>query len=316
MDSEHVPDVSAYQRLLAAYLEEPCEACLLAGYDLARQMLADGSGIHELVDAHQMSLQIIFCTSGITTERLARSAEFLRDCLTPFEMSHRGAAEGTRALLHVNEVLELELKRVAQALHDEASQALVSADLALFDIASALPLAARHSLEAVSAQLRGIECILRDLSHQLRPPALDDLGLVLSLELLADQISRRTGLIVIVHGNVSGRLPSAVEIALYRVVQEALTNVVRHAHAKSAYVSIHESPVNFVCSIQDDGVGFGASLENVHVNGLGLRGILERVRALGGTLRLRSREAGLPGAELTAEVPRVTFRALASCDLK
>ena len=131
---------------------------------------------------------------------------------------------------------------------------------------------------------------MRRLSHELRPTILDDLGLKPAIEFLADGISKRTGRVVAVSGSTGGRLSGPVETAMYRIVQEALTNVAKHAQATQAVVNLERRPDALVCSIADNGRGFDARARSarMHSEGLGLIGMRERAASLGGTLSIAS----------------------------
>ena len=141
---------------------------------------------------------------------------------------------------------------------------------------------------------------MRHLSHELRPVILDDFGLVAALEFLAQGVSQRTALVITVESTIEGRLSAVVETALYRILQETLTNVSKHAHAKRVCVRLHQDVRTISCSIEDDGIGFDASAvcHNRDKTGLGLIGIRERLAALGGALSIVS----APGRGTTVEV--------------
>ncbi|NJD67493.1 MAG: PAS domain S-box protein [candidate division NC10 bacterium] len=207
------------------------------------------------------------------------------------------------ALRHLNETLEQESRRIAHALHDEAGQLLAAVDIALDEFAHELPPPAQPHLQEVKALLDQIEAQLRHVSHELRPTVLDDLGLVPALEFLAEGVSARTGLSITVEGPTTGRLPLAIETALYRTVQEALTNVTKHAQAKSVSVQVKRENRRLRCTIRDDGIGFDASAVQTRKGerGLGLIGIRERLDALGGRLQITS--APGRGTELAITVP-------------
>jgi signal transduction histidine kinase len=158
----------------------------------------------------------------------------------------------------------------------------------------------------VRGLLDKIEEQLRHLSHELRPTILDDLGLRPALEFLADGVARRTGLQVAVagsSGSSGARLPAAVETALYRVVQEALTNVTKHAQATHVWVTLTHGEGHVRCAIRDDGVGFDPPtvLSRRGARGLGLLGIQERMHGVGGTLDVVAKPGG--GTELIMSVP-------------
>jgi len=197
--------------------------------------------------------------------------------------------QADRALRQLNDRLEDEAKRIAHALHNEAGQMLSAVYLALAELASELP-GAREQLQRIAAPLDQVGEQLRRLSHELRPAILDDFGLVAALEFLADGVSRRTGLIVTVESCVEGRLPSLIETALYRIVQEALTNVTRHARASRVGTRLMRTDQMITSSIQDDGIGLDPARFSAQTGGpgLGLIGIRERLGGLGGTFSINS----------------------------
>jgi signal transduction histidine kinase len=282
------PFADSYWELLQEYLADRSEAVLTRGYDLARRALADGDGILDLADAHHRALRRLVEGQGLSEALLKQAGTFFAECLSPFEMSHRGAQEGTRALRHHNEALEAELKRIAHALHDEAGQMLASVHIALAGLADDISPQSRHRLKDINGLLRQIEGQLRNLSHELRPTVLDNLGLVPALEFLADRVTKRTGLVISVAARADQRLPAAVETALYRIVQEALNNAVKHAQATTVRIEVTCGAASVECSVHDNGRGFDARAEGA-TPGMGLLGIRERVNALGGSLRVASR---------------------------
>ena len=180
---------------------------------------------------------------------------------------------------------EEERRRVARELHDEAGQVLTAVKIEL-DLEGK-----REASETVARALTRI----RDLSNLLRPDVLDDLGLIPALRALVEDFGERTRIQVALETpeRLNGLAPEA-EVAVYRVVQEALTNVARHAAARSAAVRLEEAPNAVRVVVEDDGRGIaGEPAAN-----LGLLGMRERVTALGGTLEI----AGSPGEGLRVEV--------------
>jgi signal transduction histidine kinase len=190
-------------------------------------------------------------------------------------------------------------RRISRELHDEVGQLLtaLNAHLWLLERASAGDLEALRGRTAEARRLVSHTArAIRELSGLLRPVALDDFGLVPSLDadLKAFEIRHDIATSLTVE-RVPERLPAEVETALYRIAQEALTNVARHAHARSVRVRLAAEDRHLRLDIEDDGVG----LPRPTPKGLGLLGIHERVRALGGTVSI----ASSPGASITVRVP-------------
>jgi len=289
-----------YSVNLREYLDDVNEASLERGYEIARRALVEGCGVLEVAAIHHRALRRVVAERPISDELLKNAGDFLGECLSPFEMSHRGALEGTRALRHLNEVLEGEMKRIAHALHDEAGQLLGSVHIALASVAAELPLQTRGRMHEIEQLLKQIESELRDLSHGLRPTVLDNLGLVAALELLAEKVAKRTGMIVSVEGEPGRRWPTNVETALYRIVQEGLNNAAKHAGARSVRITVRSTPTKIACSVCDDGRGFDCRTQ-AEGQGLGLLGIRERLNALGGSLHVDTEPRH--GTTLVADIP-------------
>jgi signal transduction histidine kinase len=209
----------------------------------------------------------------------------------------------TEAVLRrLNDSLERQAKRIAQALHDEAAQLLAAAHIALAEAAGGLPTSARERLQAVGSNLDGIEEQLRRLAHELRPRIHDDQGLVPAVRFLADGFGKRHAISVTVDAMLI-RLPAVIETTIYRVVQEALTNVGRHSRARHVGIGLFQARRMFYCTVRDDGVGFGPSpmLPEVAEQGFGLAGARDQITALGGTMEIRSAPGA--GTELTIVIP-------------
>ncbi len=305
MTESATPLQTEYRAALQDHLAGAGEAALQRAYEIGRKALAQGVGVLELASLHHQALAAALrrVTSPAEQARALGAAEtFFAESLSPFEMAARAFQEAVTALRRVNETLEEEAKRIAHALHDEAGQLLASVHLALEEIASDLP-ATRERLQAARKLLDGIEDQLRRMSHELRPTILDDLGLAPALEFLAEGVSARSGVAVTIEAPNNRRLPPSVETALYRIVKEALTNVVRHAHASRARIEVGRKTRSVFCSIRDDGRGFDLSevLSRKGGRGLGLAGIGERLRTLGGSLDINS--APGKGTELLITIP-------------
>jgi signal transduction histidine kinase len=206
-------------------------------------------------------------------------------------------------LRRLNQMLEQEAKRIAHALHDEAGQLLASAHIALDEAVRELPARHRPAIQRVKNLLDQSELQLRNLAHELRPTILDNLGLLAALEFLADGVSKRTRLDIRVEGTAINRLPPGSDTALYRIAQEALNNVVKHARAGRVEIKVWPEAGEVRCSIRDDGIGFDqeALPDRRGDRGLGLIGIQERLHALGGAFYIHS--APGRGTELVVTIP-------------
>ncbi|MGB6625050.1 MAG: sensor histidine kinase [Candidatus Acidiferrales bacterium] len=202
----------------------------------------------------------------------------------------------------LNETLEEETRKIARALHDESGQMLAAVHIELQEAVRDLPPTARRRIEKTEALLDQIEQQLRRFSHDLRPTVLDDYGLMPALQSFAGRFSKRAGLPIIIEGTVEKRLPGTVETTLYRVAQEALNNVARHAKATHVNIRIWDAHAAVHFSIQDNGVGFDPRPANEgRSSGLGLRGMRERLTVLGGTLWIQS--APEKGTEVQVSIP-------------
>ena len=224
--------------------------------------------------------------------------------MSPYEMAQRGFQDAVKALRQINETLEEEIKRIAYSVHDEAGQLLVAVHLALAKLAQELPPAQKEQVAQIEGLLSEIEKHLRRYSHELRPTILDDLGWIPAIRFLAEGVSKRAKLPIHIEAKISGRLPSTIETTLYRVVQEALTNAVKHAKAKNIWIRAWLKDQVLHCSIRDDGEGFDAEAVQASTSrkGLGLIAVRERLSAIGGTLWIESSRRR--GTELLIRLPR------------
>jgi len=217
----------------------------------------------------------------------------------------KNAADIHRLLLE-RELLaqEGERRRIARELHDEAGQLLTSLLVAMKSLEASKDLATCKDL---GKRMRKVTAQALDevgrLARGLHPIALDDFGLEAALtRYVADYSANHK---IKVHLNLDGldskRLPPAVQIALYRVLQETLTNVARHARAKNVRVMIHHSAAGLEMSVIDDGRGFDASIATLgSTSHLGLRSIRERMALLGGTATFNS---GRKGTQVSLQIP-------------
>lgn len=218
-----------------------------------------------------IGLGLLFVVLGSERDRLAtRTAEL---------------EQLTRLMLRVQED---ERRRLARDLHDEAGQVLSAVKIEL-------ELDGRKEAGALVGRALAQ---VRDLSNLLRPSALDDLGLAPALQALAADVGERARIDVALRaGDLGSALPPDVEVAIYRVVQEALTNVVRHAGATHVRVDVERRDRDVMVAVEDDGRG----LDGTRLPQLGLLGMRERVTAVGGRLEVGSGAQG--GTRVEATMP-------------
>jgi signal transduction histidine kinase len=204
----------------------------------------------------------------------------------------RIAADLSRLSAGAVKVQEDERRRIARELHDEVGQALTAVSLELTAAAQKLQDSGGDELLGDARALAdGALRTVRDLSQLLHPSVLEDLGLSAALRSLLRGFERRTGIeVTLVDDSASTRAAPEVERAIYRIVQEAVTNVARHARARRMSVRVSRSPGRLTVVIEDDGVGFetGAPGEESRQPGLGLLGMRERISQLKGSLAVDS----------------------------
>jgi signal transduction histidine kinase len=294
-----------YRSALRAYAAGEGELALGRAYELGRRALEEQLSVVELTSLHHHAIIDLLRTMEDQQQKeelLRFSAEFLAECVSPYEMAHRGFQDAVNALRQLNETLEEEIKRIAYAVHDEAGQLLVAVHLALAEVAMGMPEEQQAQFTRIKDLLNEVEKHLRRYSHELRPTILDDLGWIPAVRFLADGISKRANLPIHIDAAVSGRLPTAIETTLYRIVQEALTNAVKHAKASNVWIRAWREDFTQCCTIRDDGAGFKMRRgQGTPRKGLGLVAMRERVSAIGGTLQIESRPGH--GTEVSIRLP-------------
>jgi signal transduction histidine kinase len=214
------------------------------------------------------------------------------------DLSQRIARDALRRIVDAQ---ELERRRLARELHDETGQALSSILLGLKGLEEKVGDGdARTEVAGVRELVVATLHDVRRLAVELRPKVLDDFGLVPALERLTETFAAQTGLRVRFESGLSdARLPAEVETALYRIVQESMTNIVKHSHARSISVALVRKAGAAAAVIEDDGDGFDP--EVVREGGFGLEGMRERVGLLDGRLQIESTPG--EGTTIVAEVP-------------
>jgi signal transduction histidine kinase len=212
-------------------------------------------------------------------------------------------AELGRVSFHMLEDQEAAARRFSHELHDELGQSLtaVKANLAGIEGNSARVADCIHLVDEAIGNVR-------EMSQLLRPTILDDFGLAAGLRWLCEGFGQRTGIDVTCEVPFTGRLPDGAETHLFRIAQEALTNVARHSSAKHVLMQLREADGHVTLRISDDGRGLSPSPDNRR--GLGLIGMRARARSAGGDVEIRSR----PGEGVLIEV-RVPVGASTDSDL-
>jgi signal transduction histidine kinase len=214
-------------------------------------------------------------------------------------LSERVARETVDAIL---EAQEAERSRIARELHDETGSALTAIllGLAAIDTAATLPEAHQASTALREKARSTLENVAR-MAFALRPSALDEFGLVAALNDLIAGLEEQGGpkVELDLYPPAGARLPTKVETAIFRITQEALTNVVKHAEAKTVDVRLACRERSVILTIEDDGAGF--SQVHARGDGLGLVGMRERVASVNGALDIDTKRG--VGTRLTVEIP-------------
>ena len=200
-------------------------------------------------------------------------------------------------------IQEEERHTIALELHDEIGQMLTGLKLKLANLSALSREEMQGQLQQAQTMTNDLIQKVRQLSLDLRPSMLDDLGLLPAVQWLTTQYSTQTAIQVnVVHKNVEGqRFSPEVEITAYRMVQEGLTNIARHARVKKAEVNLQGEKTLLMISILDNGIGFNPKSTLQQGETSGLSGIRERVAMLGGNFIIRSKPG--KGTTLTAELP-------------
>lgn len=226
------------------------------------------------------------------------------------ETNLRMLAQNRQLARQLIQLQEQERRHLARELHDELGQCCVAIKVDAASIAQAtrdrLPVA-YASARAIGETAEHLHDVVRGMLHRLRPAGLDDLGLVACLQLLVESWSQRNAVACTfaAEGKLDG-FDEVTNIALYRSVQESLTNIAQHAHAVQAAVTIRRSPAGacggdcIALTITDDGTGI--QTDSIR-NGLGVLGMSERVHALGGSFSCSLDPAGGTRIEAVLPVP-------------
>jgi signal transduction histidine kinase len=238
--------------------------------------------------------------------------ELLRAKVSLFAELHRK----TRQLEQLNEELrklswrviasqDEERRRVARELHDGLGQELVAAKILIHRFLNEKHIqVAKQSANEASVMIdRAIQQV-RSMSHLLHPPLLDQVGLLSALHWYVDGFTERSGIhaALDVQPENFPRLSKEAETAIFRIVQESLVNVFRHSEARNVWINLHRNDMSVVTSVRDDGKGIGEGIAEMRPGrvGIGIEGMRQRAKELGGDLRLASAN---PGTLLELVIP-------------
>jgi two-component system sensor histidine kinase UhpB len=243
--------------------------------------------------------QVDFSNLGQRMPGAARDSEAGELALTFNEMLSRLESERRESSGRVLRAQEGERLRIARELHDQVGQELTVVLLGLERISSQAPPALGDEVITVQNAVRNSLDDVRRIAIELRPEALDELGLASALAVLAERFAQQLGL------EISDRiapdlppLPEETELVVYRAAQEALTNVARHSASTRADLTLEQVDCRLTLTIRDYGLGLPRDL----TAGTGMRGMRERAALIGATLHIGTRRPG-PGCEVRLEVP-------------
>jgi PAS domain S-box-containing protein len=307
-DARRVIDANeSAQQLFGMSLEKMCEACWddlippeqLAGLDKRWRAFQQSSGMRrgevEVRRADGRARLVAFSArANIVSGRHLITIRDITD--------HREAEDSLRLLSHrLMRLQDEERRRIARELHDSTGQCLASIRMQLETVQRAvpeLPGNAQKALDEAVSTCQTCTADIRTISYLLHPPLLDEVGLVPALDWYVSGFSERSGIKVMQEVRAPGtRLSKDLNTALFRIIQEALVNIHKHAESKEARVRLHCQNNTLVLEIRDYGKGFDPSVvegrrKGVRGLGVGITGMRERVRQLHGTLEIATANPG------------------------
>jgi signal transduction histidine kinase len=260
----------------------------------------------ELREAHEQLANRARQLEALVQERTAKlveSNEQLRREMSERERADEAREALRRQLIHAQEE---ERRRIARELHDQMGQNLTTLHLSLKSLHDAAPTKLQDAVRPLQDLAAQTARDLHRVALELRPSSLDDLGLVKAVRNLAATWSALCGIEVDVESSqyAPAGISTEIETALYRIIQEALTNVAKHSGAKSVGIVLHRAADHVQTIIEDDGCGFDTTKPRPaddYSGGLGVSGIRERLSVLGGSLNIES--ALRQGTTLIARIP-------------
>lgn len=327
---------TGYREVLGAYLDHRDEAALLGAYELGRRLMEQGVGILDIIRIHHETIAELGATAA---PEPSAPLEILTEVLAPFEMAYRGFdeanqslrrladsleqqvaqrtgelraslealkasdAERRRLLARVVTAQEQERRRIAEDLHDDSVQAMAAVGLRLSALRSELAGAiAPERLAAIERSVTLAVARLRRLMFELHPPELDRDGLAAALRRYLAEIGPEAGLSCDVRSLLPAEPALAVREVLYRVAQEAIINVRKHAGARSVTVTLEQRDAGVLVRISDDGGGFDPAAVSAQRPGhLGITAMQERAAMAGGRVEIFSQPG--TGTAVEAWVP-------------
>jgi len=316
---ENIVAANKASAALTGYSSEEL-SIIKSGNLFAKDCLEDINYIRESLlkngaSGHLSEAKIIRKDKSEAHVQLSTNPIFINGQIAGFQHIARDITEQKRMqenlsfyLRQVTKAQEEERKRIARELHDETVQSLVVLSRQLDTLASGdkgLSEDSRLHLEELRQQISDIMQSIRRLSHDLRPAALDRLGLLPALEWLTSDVAEYSGIATKV--NVLGterRQPEEVELALFRIAQEAMRNVWRHSQATKAEITVEFGKSKTKITVRDNGKGFKIpkTMNDLARDGkLGLAGMQERARLIGATLTVQSQSG--KGASITIDLP-------------
>jgi signal transduction histidine kinase len=251
---------------------------------------------------------VLYSLSFSRSRAVEIANEITKD-LRESEIELRNSTEQLQAMSRrLVDVQESERRQFSRELHDRVGQNLtalsISVDILKSQISGNGNGELRSRLNDAAALLESTSGAIENVMSELRPPMLDDYGLLPALQWYASEFATRTGIQTTVGGDEGiGRLPQASEIALFRIMQEALNNVAKHAHAKHVSIALERSGSHFTMSILDDGVGLETASTSTSRRraGLGMVTMRERTQAVGGQFEIGA--APGHGTRVTVRIP-------------
>jgi signal transduction histidine kinase len=230
--------------------------------------------------------------------------QLLRAKVRVFADLHRKTRELESMNSRITALQEEERRRIARELHDSVGQLLVAIGMNNTELQAQCAtwgLEARKRLVENATMISEVSKQIRTISYLLHPPLLEEAGLSAAVRIYVEGFSQRSKIETAVEIPPDlGRLGYPIELGLFRLVQECLTNVHRHSHSPTAVIRVVPNETFIRVEIQDNGTGFSRDRQSALDNGVGLRGAQERLRELGGTLQI---ETGGEGTRIIAIVP-------------